>query len=517
MNAFLIKWKMYYEIQRMFKQEFSVSKISREMKINRRTVNSYLSMSESDYEQFLIKQNERNKELQPYSEFIKSKLNQFQDTSAAQMHDWLKEKYPDFPRVSPKTVFNFVMWIRQKYNLPKTKPARDYMPIEELPYGQQSQVDFGEYNMRYTNGRRAKVWFFTMSLSRSRYKYIWFTDHPFTTELAIIAHEQAFRFFDGIPDQVVYDQDKLFLVNENYGDLILTNAFRAYTKERSFNLHFCKKADPESKGKIENVVKYVKQNFLYNRSFHDIETLNDEVMGWLGRTGNSMPHGNTKKPPIDEWVIEKPYLSPFTVYIIQEQIKLYTVRKDNAISWKGNLYTLPEGTYKGRGTLARVTMVDQKLIIQDMAGLDLCKHEISSGKGKLIYNTDHRRDKSGAINELLNQVSLLFEKTELALQYLKKIKADKPRYVRDQLILVRQTCQKHNPKHFNEALDYCAQNNLYSAVDFRSVVEQNQRDGAQHRNSDIDLINPLSGVRNNVASIRPNTSKISDYQIIMKS
>lgn len=201
---------MYYEIQRMSQEEYSVSKISRELKLNRRTVYSYLSMSEDDYERFLAKQNERNKELQPYAEFIKTKLELHQDTSAAQMHDWLKEQYSDFPKVSPKTVFNFVIWIRQKHNIPKAKPVRDYLPIEELPYGQQAQVDFGEYNMRYTNGKRAKVWFLAMSLSRSRYKYIWFTDRPFTAESAILTHEQAFLFLGGIPDQVVYDQDRCF-------------------------------------------------------------------------------------------------------------------------------------------------------------------------------------------------------------------------------------------------------------------------------------------------------------------
>ncbi len=45
--------------------------------------------------------------------------------------------------------------------------------------------------------------------------------------------------------------------------------------------------DPESKGKIENVVKYVKQNFLYNRCFCDIATLNEEVLQWLNRTAIS--------------------------------------------------------------------------------------------------------------------------------------------------------------------------------------------------------------------------------------
>jgi hypothetical protein len=73
----------------------------------------------------------------------------------------------------------------------------------------------------------------------------------------------------------------------------------------------CRKSDPESKGKVENVVKYVKQNFLYNRSFTDIDSLNTEALAWLGRTANSLPHRSTKKRPVEEWEIEKPYLNHF--------------------------------------------------------------------------------------------------------------------------------------------------------------------------------------------------------------
>ena len=254
MNVFYHKLMMYYEIHRMYREDYSVSKISREMGMNRRTVKSYLSMSEREYELFIESQSEREKELQPFEEFVKTRLAKYQDTSAAQMHDWLKEKHEDFPKVSQKTVYNFVMWVRQKYNLPKISPTREYTIVDELPYGKQAQVDFGEYNMRDGNGKRVKVWFFLMELSRSRIKYVWFQDKPFTSNLAITAHEKAFERFGGIPDEIVYDQDKVFIVNENKGDLILTDAFRNYTKERSFTLHFCRKADPESKGYDKYIV-----------------------------------------------------------------------------------------------------------------------------------------------------------------------------------------------------------------------------------------------------------------------
>lgn len=57
-----------------------------------------------------------------------------------------------------------------------------------------------------------------------------------------------------MPDEIVYDQDKVFIVNKNGGYIILKDAFKAYTRERYFTLHFCKKADPESKGYVKFIL-----------------------------------------------------------------------------------------------------------------------------------------------------------------------------------------------------------------------------------------------------------------------
>jgi transposase len=162
----------------------------------------------------------------------------------------LKESYPELPKVSQKTVFNFVSRVRRKHNIPYIKTPRPYEVVEELPYGKQGQVDFGEYNMRNTLGKRVKVYFFAYILSRSRFKFVWFTDRPFTSVLTVEAHEKAFGYTGGIPEQIVYDQDRVLVVSENGGDIILTDTFKSYCLERSFSLYFCRKSDPESKGKV---------------------------------------------------------------------------------------------------------------------------------------------------------------------------------------------------------------------------------------------------------------------------
>ena len=79
------------------------------------------------------------------------------------------------------------------------RPTRDYMAVEELPYGLQGQADFRFYNMRTTTSGTKKVQFFTFMLSRSRFKYVLLSDLPFTCALLAEAHEKSFEFLGGVP------------------------------------------------------------------------------------------------------------------------------------------------------------------------------------------------------------------------------------------------------------------------------------------------------------------------------
>ena len=519
MNAYLTKLMMYHEIHRMSREGLSVSQICRTLVLNWRTVKNHLSMTERDFDLFMEKQSDRRKDLLPYEAFVKGRLEQYPDTSAAQMHDWIKEHFPDFATQSPKTVFNFVVWVRQQYRIPKTSISRQYEAVEELPYGKQAQADFGQYHLRDNQGKRVKVFFFTIVLSRSRFKYVWFLDQYFTSELAIEAHEKAFAFFGGIPDEIVYDQDKVFIVSENKGDLILTDRFKAYTRERPFKLHFCRRSDPESKGKVENVVKYTKQNFLYNRPFRDLETLNQEALGWLGRTANLMVHGSTKKEPYAEWNIEKPFLIPCMEYAPPPQKqKTCTVRKDNTISWKSNLYSLPLGTYKGRGSMVTIRLAEGYIIISDLQSQEICRHLIAAGKGLKIKNNDHARDKSTAINELIHELSLLLDNPLQVKDFLNDIRQAKPRYIRDQVLLFKQVIESTEKIIVQRALDYCCDNQVVSASDFKAVVEQFTKDALSFSRPcpKIVYINPLNKLPA-VALNEPTTSSIEDYETILKT
>ncbi|PTQ56867.1 MAG: Mobile element protein [Candidatus Carbobacillus altaicus] len=147
-------------------------------------------------------------------------------------------------------------------------------------------------------------------LSHSRYKFVLWQDRPFTTRDVIEAHEQAFAYFGGMPKEIVYDQDHLLLISENHGDLILTHEFAKYVEQRQLRIYMCRKSDPESKGRVENVVKYVKRNFAKHRIFVNVDKLNEESLAWLERTGNASVHHTTKKIPAEVFAIEKQHLRP---------------------------------------------------------------------------------------------------------------------------------------------------------------------------------------------------------------
>lgn len=516
MNYYLNKLMTYQRIHQMYRDKQSLRKIAKESGLNFRTVKQLLSLSEEEFLASCHKRKGRRKLLGSYEDFVHKRLEQYPHTSSAQIHDLLKENFADFGTVSQKTVYNYVMYVRSLYDLPLEESGRDFQMVAELPYGQQAQVDFGFYNMRTTDGKTKKVQFFCLVLSGSRYKYVVFTDCPYTSETVIKAHEQAFEYIGGMPQEVVYDQDRLFLVNENLGELMLTERFRSYVSQRSFKTYFCRAADPQSKGKVENVVKYVKQNFLAGRSYKDLETLNQEAHAWLSRTANALPHGTTKLIPAQQMECEVAFLDSWhPVFIAKSPYFPYTVRKDNTISWKSNYYSLPLATYKGRGTRVLVGLEENELVIQNMEEKELCRHVRSVLRGQKILQTDHTRDKSQAIWDMMQEFAAMFEDKEEALGWIYKLKADKPRYIRDQIQLLKTTVATLDPLIATHVLYYCSQFYIYSATDFKSIAEKMIRERTIVTPQDPSPgNNPLSGAALLNATSEPAKSKLTTYDFI---
>lgn len=282
---------------------------------------------------------------------------------------------------------------------------RQYQAVPDPPMGKQMQIDFGEKWVLNADKNEIKLYVMCFVLANSRHKYYQWQDRPFNTSDVIRIHEDAFEFYGGIPEEIVYDQDHLILASENSGDLIYTHDFAAYLKKRKFKIYMCRKSDPESKGRVENIVKYVKNNFAHNRTFYNLERWNEDCMAWLKRRANAKIHGTTKKISAQVFEEERKYLRPILEKIKCKSTTLsitYRVRKDNTILIKGNRYSVPLGTYQGPDTNVRVVKTDnnQYIILALEKDTELARHDIPKDKGNLIQNNDHKRTKSKKIPAL---------------------------------------------------------------------------------------------------------------------
>ena len=469
---------MYMEIHQLLKQGFSKVKIAEKLGISRTTVYRYLKRNPEMMAKWVKKTKVRKKKLDPYKDRILSWLFDHPDMSAAQVLDWLQEKYPNL-EVAESTVRLYVRELRKKYNIPKEIVTRDYEAVSEVPMGKQIQVDFGQTEQLTPDGSKVKLRFIAFVLANSRYKYKEWLDRPFTTRDVIRAHENAFHYYGGIPDELVYDQDALILVSENGGDLILTREFQAYKEERDLIIHMCRKADPESKGKIENVVKFVKQNFAKHRIYHGLDSWNEAGWNWLERTGNYKIHNTIKKRPIEVFTLEKQHLRPISSPIENyyfdsnhESSITRSVRKDNTIWYKSNRYSVPLGTFnKLKEVYIEITDDNYLLIKETKQGRIIAKHLIASGKGELIQDTNHKRDRTKGINTYIETVAAKFSDKYKAKIFLEKVRKERPRYIRDQLQMITKQIDQNDKNIIDTALDECINRELFSATEFIDMVQ----------------------------------------------
>jgi len=464
---------MYNEIANLKKLGFKRAQIARKLSISRQTVTKYFQMSPAEFHGAMEEQKSRVKRIDILENEVVAMLKEYPDYTSAQVYDRLLEKYLEL-NFCESTLRLAVRVLRVKHEIPKVKYPREYEEVDELPMGLQMQVDFGVMRVKTNEGKTIKIYVIAFVMAHSRHKYCQWQARPFTTLDTVMAHENAFEFYGGIPKEIVYDQDRLILVSENSGDLVFTFEFSKYRNMRNFDVYMCRKADPECKGKVENVVKYVKYNFAKHRVFANIDKWNEECIQWLERRGNGKMHETTRKIPVEVFEEEKKTLKPFVskINFTIDNSTSYQVRKTNVVPIDGNRYSVPQGTYKSPDTYVNVEKTDKEIVITDIqTGVELNRCDIIDTKGKLSKNNNHRRDTSIKIDKIMDELLLFFTDCQMARRYLEKVKLGKPRYVRDQLNCIKICVKDQQPHIIHFALEYCENNKLYNANDFKDILK----------------------------------------------
>jgi transposase/DNA-binding transcriptional MerR regulator len=377
-----------------------IREISRRLGIARKTVRKYYEMSSEQYAEYsLLARNKPQAFDRLREEIIDIYQHNERKVYVSSVYDLLEEKYgsKNLPGTA-RTLRNYISRLIKSGEIERTANRRFYTPVDELPFGKQLQVDFGEVTIE--TGER--IYIFAAVLSASRFRYVAVQNRPFKTLDVVLHLLDCFEYIGGIPEEIVIDQDSTLVVSENHGDILLTKGFTQFKEEMGFRLYVCRKADPESKGKVENLVKFVKTSFFSARRFRTLESVRKSLQSWLVRTANGKISQATGRIPRDLLGREQEALAPLRASLYKQDTILdrqeRLVDDKSFISVAASRYSVPQEYRNKRIWIYRT---DRHLIIyESLAGKEIARHQLSTLPRQTVANRSHFRDRSYKQEEL---------------------------------------------------------------------------------------------------------------------
>lgn len=252
--------------------------------------------------------------------------------------------------------------------------------------GEQAQVDWGffeNYKVVDEYGIERKLYCFLMILGYSRMRYIEFVA-DMTTETLIKCHLNAFNYFGGYTNEILYDNMKQVVIKRllKQKDSKLKQEFEDFEGFFGFKPVLCKPYRGQTKGKVERTVRYVLENFMVGRKSKDLDDLNKQAYDWCEKV-NSKIHSTTNEIPKVRLKLEK--LNPINRIYIIDKTSVRKVQKDCLISFENNKYSVPSN-FIGRNVV--VTKIGTILNIYCNSE-KIASHPISIEKNKMIIDPKH--------------------------------------------------------------------------------------------------------------------------------
>jgi transposase len=244
----------------------------------------------------------------------------------------------------------------------------------EVDPASEIQIDYGLMGLLFNPNtcKKHKVYAFIATLSYSRHMYVEFV-YKQDQQSFVASHVRMFEYFGGVAEKTLIDNLKAGVIKPDLYDPTLNRSYRELSEHYGFFIDTCRPGHPKDKGKVENQVKVVRQQFRKQLALNpnmDIAVANELVLEWcLGKHGNRI-HGTTGWQPLPTFLkIEKPALrplpdEPFEVPLWKEA----TVHPDSYIQFKKKSYSVPY-LYCGkklwvRGTEKLVQIYYENLLVK---------------------------------------------------------------------------------------------------------------------------------------------------------
>ena len=233
----------------------------------------------------------------------------------------------------------------------------------------------------------------------------------------------------------------------------------------------------------------------------------------MERTGNGKVHSIIKKVPSEVFALEREHLQIVPLLsgaFISPPILTRKIRKDNTIFFEGNRYSVPFGTYSKHDEVA-IEVKEGKLIITDAFGdYVIAEYQISPLKGQLIKNTNHKRtDTDSSIRNLFDEIDKALDHAYT--DFLDRIKEEKPRYIRDQLLLIKEVLDTYDNAIVINGFEYCKNNRLFSATDIKNASQF-----FQTKNEPVVKAALFFKSKANIPSIKAQKRDVSEYTAVIE-
>ena len=152
----------------------------------------------------------------------------------------------------------------------------------ETEAGQTYQMDWGFTDVLDYSGQVYRVACFAMICHHCGQRYIEFFPNA-RQENLFIGMIHAFQYM-GIPRFVLTDNMKSVIIRRDLeGNPVWQKDYESFMKTVGFGTKLCKPRHPFTKGKVERLVRFVKENFLADRVFSDLTDLNWQALAWCDK------------------------------------------------------------------------------------------------------------------------------------------------------------------------------------------------------------------------------------------
>ena len=361
----MLRLEGFMEIQKLHQDGLSVSEIARRLELDRKTVRKYLLQVPREY-----RRKPKDWKIDPHRAYLRERWEQGVENASRLYREVQKRGYSGGLTQVKKVVRP---WRAEGHE-------RAYVRFETAP-GEQSQMDWGHFGN--WGGRR--LYGFALTLCWSRMKYVEFTQRQdIETLLNCMIH--GFSFFGGVTATVLTDNMKTWVVDRVDGQPRFHLKMLDFASYYGFVPRVCHPYRPETKGKIESTIRYIRSSFWPGMAFDTLQDLNRQALIWCEDT-NRRVHGTTREIPLDRWPREG--LTP-----LSEQPKYDTsymshrqVAKDCLLSYCGNRYSVPYA-HAGKTVTVREGLDSGAIRIFYQQEL-LAEHRLAAGKGAMIVNPAH--------------------------------------------------------------------------------------------------------------------------------